>query len=305
MDRHQWQPPVFNAYDDEVWLRDPYLHRVTHNGKTKFHLIHTWGWDHPALFHWESDDLIHWTAANGGTRTDDGKIMLMDGHDGGPVSPTPGHRNSLTTDRPARSISTGPPASATGRCIITVPRKDWLTFSTPAVYFDPGFTAIDMTILKEGDTYYAYYKDERNGEKTIRCATSKSLDPRVQRFEGSTPLLPSRYIEVEGPEVFPAIGGKGWFLYFDKFNGDRGASYTGCTDPSQHKWYPIPDDEIRNPTEVKHGSVEIISTAELEKLLEHFKISLRHEQPRLFSDKEAGHFILSKKTRILFAFRAQ
>ena len=43
--------PVFNAYDDEVWLRDPYLHRVTHNGKTKFHLIHTWGWDHPALFH--------------------------------------------------------------------------------------------------------------------------------------------------------------------------------------------------------------------------------------------------------------
>lgn len=149
--------------------------------------------------------------------------------------------------------------------------KDWLTFSTPAIYFDPGFTAIDMTILKEGDTYYAYYKDERNGEKTIRCATSKSLDPRVQRFEGSTPLLPSRYIEVEGPEVFPAIGGKGWFLYFDKFNGDRGVSYTGCTDPSQHKWYPIPDDEIRNPTEVKHGSVEIISTAELEKLLEHFK----------------------------------
>lgn len=263
--------PVFNAYDDEVWLRDPYLHRVTHNGKTKFHLIHTWGWDHPALFHWESDDLIHWTAANGGTRTDDGKIMLMDGHDGGPVSPNAWapeftydgqtgtfylYWSSRIGDRQVHHYCT---------------TKDWLTFSTPAVYFDPGFTAIDMTILKEGDTYYAYYKDERNGEKTIRCATSKSLDPRVQRFEGSTPLLPSRYIEVEGPEVFPAIGGKGWFLYFDKFNGDRGVSYTGCTDPSQHKWYPIPDDEIRNPTEVKHGSVEIISTAELEKLLEHFK----------------------------------
>ncbi len=263
--------PVFNAYDDEVWLRDPYLHRVTHNGKTKFHLIHTWGWDHPALFHWESDDLIHWTAANGGTRTDDGKIMLMDGHDGGPVSPNAWapeftydgqtgtfylYWSSRIGDRQVHHYCT---------------TKDWLTFSTPAVYFDPGFTAIDMTILKEGDTYYAYYKDERNGEKTIRCATSKSLDPRVQRFEGSTPLLPSRYIEVEGPEVFPAMGGKGWFLYFDKFNGDRGVSYTGCTDPSQHKWYPIPDDEIRNPTEVKHGSVEIISTAELEKLLEHFK----------------------------------
>ena len=141
----------------------------------------------------------------------------------------------------------------------------------PDVYFDPGFTAIDMTILKHGGTYYAYYKDERNGEKTIRCATSKSLDPNVQRFEGDTPILPSRYIEVEGPEVFPALGGKSWFLYFDKFNGDRGTSFARCADPSRHQWYPVPDGEIRNPTDVKHGSVVIISEKELERLQEHYR----------------------------------
>ena len=61
-------------------------------------------------------------------------------------------------------------------------------------------------------------------------------------------------------------------LYFDKFNGDRGVSYTGCTDPSQHKWYPIPDDEIRKSYGSENTAVwKIISTAELEKLLEHFK----------------------------------
>ena len=278
---------------------------VTHNGKTKFHLIHTWGWDHPALFHWESDDLIQWTAANGGTRTDDGKIMLMDGHDGGPVSPN-AWAPEFTSDGQTGTFYLYWSSRIGDRQVHHYcTTKDWLTFSTPAVYFDPGFTAIDMTILKEGDTYYAYYKDERNGEKTIRCATSKSLDPRVQRFEGSTPLLPSRYIEVEGPEVFPAIGGKGWFLYFDKFNGDRGVSYTGCTDPSQHKWYPIPDDEIRNPTEVKHGSVEIILPPNWRSF---WNISNKPEtnKARLFSDKEVGHFIsYLKKHAFYLLFRAQ
>lgn len=263
--------PVFNAYDDEICLRDPYIRRVTHNGETKYHLVHTWGWDHPALFHWESNDLIHWTAANGGSHPDDGKIMLMDGHKGGPVSPN-AWAPEFTYDEQTGTFYLYWSSRIGNRQVHHYcTTKDWLTFSTPAVYFDPGFTAIDMTILKDGDTYYAYYKDERNGEKTIRCATSKSLDPRVQRFVGSVPLLPSRYIEVEGPEVFPAIGDKGWFLYFDKFNGDRGVSYTGCTDPSQNKWYPIPDADIQNPTDVKHGSVEIISSAELEKLLNYYK----------------------------------
>ncbi|MCD8318810.1 MAG: glycoside hydrolase family 43 protein [Paraprevotella sp.] len=263
--------PVFDAYDEQVWLRDPYLRRVTHNGKTRYHLVHTWGWDHPALFHWESDDLIHWTAANGGTHTDDGKIRLMDGHDGGPVSPN-AWAPEFTYD-PADSLFYLYWSSSIGGRQIHhyCTTKDWLTFSTPAVYFDPGFTAIDMTILHDGDTYYAYYKDERNGEKTIRCATSKSLDPKVQRFEGSTPLLPSKYIEVEGPEVFQAMGDKGWFLYFDKFNGDKGVSYSRCRDPSQNKWYPVPDGEIRNSTDVKHGSVEIILLDELNKILSYYK----------------------------------
>ena len=263
--------PVFAAYDNGIWLRDPYLQRVTRNGKSRFHLVHTWGWDHPAIFHWESDDLIHWTAANGSTRTEDGKVMLMDGSKGGPQSPN-AWAPEFTYDETADIFYLYWSSRIGDRQVHHYcTTRDWLEFSTPAVYFDPGFTAIDMTILKAGGTYYAYYKDERNGEKTIRCATSKSLDPNVQRFEGDTPILPSRYIEVEGPEVFPALGGKSWFLYFDKFNGDRGTSFARCADPSRHQWYPVPDGEIRNPTDVKHGSVVIISEKELERLQEHYR----------------------------------
>lgn len=45
--------PVF---DPGVRLRDPFLRRV--NGV--FHLVHTIGWDHPAIGHWTSKDLVHW-----------------------------------------------------------------------------------------------------------------------------------------------------------------------------------------------------------------------------------------------------
>lgn len=259
--------PIFCAYDENIWLRDPYMHRVTHNGVTKFHLIHTWGWDNPAIFHWESTDLIHWTAANGGTTTEDGKVWVMDGKEGRPSAPN-AWAPEFTYDNESETFFLYWSSRIDNRHIHHYcTTKDWIEFSTPAVYFDPGFTAIDMTILKYGDTYYSYYKDERNGEKTILCATSKSLDPNIDRFEGHTPIIPSTYIEVEGPEVFPAMGGDGWFLYFDKFNGDKGISYVQCTDPSQGKWYPLPDREIKNPTDVKHGSVEIISLQELETVL--------------------------------------
>ena len=259
--------PIFCAYDEKIWLRDPYMHRVTHDGVSKFHLVHTWGWDNPAIFHWESTDLLHWTAANGGTSTEDGKVWLMDGKEGRPSAPN-AWAPEFTYDSENEIFYVYWSSRIGNRQIHHYcTTKDWINFSTPAVYFDPGFTAIDMTILKYGDTYYGYYKDERNGEKTILCATSKSLDPNVECFEGHAAIIPSAYIEVEGPEVFPAIGDNGWFLYFDKFNGDKGLSYVQCADPSQGKWYPIPDREIENPSEVKHGSVEIISLEELKKVL--------------------------------------
>ena len=46
--------PVFDA---KVRLRDPFVNRA----QGKFRMVHTKGWDHPTIFHWESTDLIHWT----------------------------------------------------------------------------------------------------------------------------------------------------------------------------------------------------------------------------------------------------
>lgn len=259
--------PVFDAFDKNIWLRDPYMKRVVKNGISTFHLVHTWGWDNPAIFHWESTDLIHWKAANGGVTNDDGKIFVMDGKNGNSLGPNawaPEFIYDSSTELFYIFWSSNTGGYQKHHYCTT---KDWLSFSPSAVLFDPGFTAIDLTILPYEGTYYGFYKDERGGQKRIRLATTKSLDPTIQAFEGSKDVLTGGYsVEVEGPEVFKAIGQNKWFLYWDKFINDQGVSYAFSSNPVTEKWYMIPDSLVTNPSQVKHGSVEIISKKELEVL---------------------------------------
>lgn len=269
--------PVFEAFDPTINIRDPYLKRVTCNGKTKFRLVHTMGWSNPAVFHWESDDLIHWKAANGGTTGEDGKIYVMDGKNGNATAdnawaPEFSYDPKTETFYMFWASDTGIGAQVHYYCTT----KNWLSFSPSKIYFDPGFSAIDMSILYHDGVYYGFYKDERNGQKKIRLATSNSLDPNIDVFKGEMDLFPGYAIEVEGPETFKAIGENKWFLYQDKFINDRGVSYASTTDPGSGEWQMIPDEEVVNPTDVKHGSVEIISADELSTLLDHF-------------DKRKGH----------------
>jgi hypothetical protein len=266
--------PVFNAYDDKIWLRDPCMKKVTRNGVTKYHLVHTWGWDNPTIFHWESTDLIHWTAANGGTSTSDGKIPVMDGKNGNGTSKN-AWAPEFTFDAQTATYyiywASNNGAGYMQHFYCTT--KDWLTFTPSALYFDPGITTIDMTIINFKGLYYAFYKGEGVQKGKIKVATSKSLDPAVQRFIGTTNALPESYITpAEGPSVFKMIGGKSWCIYWDKFVGDLGLSYATSTNPSvSANWSVMSDEQIVNPTKGRHGSVEIISGKELKALLDFYK----------------------------------
>ena len=259
---------VFTAYDDKVWMRDPYLNKVTRHGTTTYHLVHTWGWDNPAIFHWQSDDLIHWTAADGGTTTDSGKIYVMDGKEGRPEAPNAWAPEFTYVPEEDMFYIYWSSRVDNRQLHYVTSTRDWLTFTTPRPLFDPGFTAIDLTVVPEDGLFYGYYKDERNGKKTILCATTSNLDPAVDVFNGTSRMLPDDYnIEVEGPTVFRRIGGNGYIGYFDKFNGDAGLSYMQCTSLAKGDWQLIPDANTHNVPEVKHGSVVVISREELLPLL--------------------------------------
>ena len=259
--------PVFCAFDESVWMRDPFLQKVERGGKTTYHLVHTWGWDNPAIFHWESDDLVNWHATGGGRDTESGKVYVMDGRDGRPEAPNAWapeftyvpeedmfyvYWSSRVNDRQVHYVSR---------------TRDWKEFTVAQVMFDPGMTAIDLTVVPCGGRFYGFYKDERNGRKTILRAEASSLDPAVDGLKGVEFVLPEDYPEeVEGPSVFPRIGGKGWIGYFDEFNGDKGLGFAYIDDLTK-PWEIIPKTRVTNVPDVKHGSVIIVSRSEAQGVL--------------------------------------
>jgi len=266
--------PVFDAYNSNIWLRDPYLKRVIKDGVAKFHLVHTWGWDNPAIFHWESSDLITWKAANGGITVNDGKVFVMDGKNGNASSKNawaPEFTYDSTNDVFYIYWTSDNGSGYLQHHYCTT--KDWVTFTPSSLLFDPGFTAIDLTVLKYNNIYYGFYKDERDGQKRIRLATTSSLDPGISKFSGTTVVFPDYNTAVEGPEIFKAIGEDKWFLYWDKFVNNQGVSFATNNNPSSLNWSFIPDNQIKNPSEVRHGSVEIISKDELIRILNQYNLA--------------------------------
>lgn len=251
--------PVFCAFDDRIWMRDPYMQRVDKDGNTTYHLVHTWGWDNPAIFHWESSDLKNWHAADGGTDTDSGKIYVMDGKNGNPSSPNAwAPEFTYVPEEDLYYVYWS--SRVDGRQLHYVTwTKDWLNFSTPQVLFDPGITAIDLTVVPHDGKYYGFYKDERNGKKTILRAVTTSLNPEVDTFKGVEEVYPEGFnTEVEGPSVFRKYDGSGWIAYSDEFNGDKGLIFAECDD-LEGPWRIIPKDKITNVPDVKHGSVIKVS----------------------------------------------
>ncbi|MDE7436905.1 MAG: glycoside hydrolase family 43 protein [Muribaculaceae bacterium] len=289
---------VFNAYDNSTALRDPFAARVTRNGKSKFHLVHTWGWDHPAIFHWESDDLINWKATDGTTNPESAKIWLMDGKNGRPTAPNAWAPEFFYEPEEdlfyiywaSRQTIDGRQQEVHHYCTT----RDWREFSEPEVLFYPGYTAIDLTVLKYGDTYYGFYKDERDGKKCIMARTSKSLNPNVDKFDNEVNLFPTYKTLVEGPETFPLIGGGGYMMYYDKFNDSSGLSYATTADPSTLSWTQIPDSEVTNPTGVRHGSVQIISRDELAKILAEYDYTPLTLLPAADEEPQTWYYTTSK-----------
>ena len=252
------QNPVFNAYDNNIQIRDPFMQKV--NGK--FHLVHTKGWDNEEIFHWESTDAITWTGANGGTTTADGEVQAI------PVGSAPnawapeffyedGTYYVFWTTRNYEGVSR--------ERILYRTTTDWEEFSSVGILFDPGQPVIDLTITKSGNTYYGFYKTESgpHNQRHTLAATGNS----ITSLSGTTDILPT-VRGVEGPQVLRLIGGNEWILYYDFFavhNRTWGASIsTNLTN-----WTEIvPDPDF--PPDVRHGSVTIITRPELVRILTHY-----------------------------------
>ncbi|MBE7174052.1 MAG: glycoside hydrolase family 43 protein [Williamsia sp.] len=145
--------------------------------------------------------------------------------------------------------------------------KDWKTFTPAKVLFQPPYSVIDGTLLKDKDTYYLFHKEEEFGvltgeRRAIRVATSKNMEGPYTVVEGDLNKGQIAPTITEGPSVMKDPIKKGWLLYYDfPMADDFGVSYS---EDLQH-W--TVEKDVSFPPDARHGSVSVITIEEAKKLL--------------------------------------
>jgi len=151
--------------------------------------------------------------------------------------------------------------------------RDWKTFTTAKVLFNPPYSVIDGTLIKNGKIYYLFHKEEEFGIKTgerrgIRVATSNKIEGPYQIYSG--PLNKGQIAPTitEGPSVMKDPFTSGWLLLYDYPMADR---YGISRSKDLMNWKII--EKISIPPDARHGSVSKLTAGEAEALRKAFTSS--------------------------------
>jgi beta-xylosidase len=147
--------------------------------------------------------------------------------------------------------------------------RDFYTFSEPVIWQDAGMSRIDSTVLKEGDLYFRFTKDEGAGGTgctDIIQESSANLRSTLESWDLITACIgrKANTKAVEGPTVFKSnskdINGEKFYLFVDEYV-DRGYIPLATSDISNPNWTVPPSFDL--PTNPRHGTVLPVTAAEL------------------------------------------
>jgi hypothetical protein len=153
---------------------------------------------------------------------------------------------------------------------------DFVTFSEPRVWIDvrrgPGYGTIDSTVVRHGDAYHRFTKDEHPEIMQVFQERSPELFRGTTDAAGSAWELVAERIgsdhvsHAEGPIVVPSLVDDRWFLLLDwpPYGGGEGYVLFETDDLDSGRWTPAD----RLPPRFRHGSIIPITAAEREHLLE-------------------------------------
>ncbi len=139
--------------------------------------------------------------------------------------------------------------------------NDFVTASAPQTFFDPGYDAIDGTLVSVGGVNYLYYKNNTNS--TLLGTRSNSLTPGS--FRGYTGAIsPGR--GVEAPNIVKSNTAAVWSMWGDTWspNGRFFCWQTG--DLAAGSWTLLNDRAYTQPLNSKHPGLTPITATELANL---------------------------------------
>lgn len=137
--------------------------------------------------------------------------------------------------------------------------RDFMSFSSPRLFFDPGYRCIDGMILRLRDTgYVLFFKDEREEFKVLRYASAESAGGP---YRDISPPLPGD--GVEGPSAIHI--GEEIFVYYDHYRVPR---YYGALRSTGLKgWEDLAERQCW-PRGHRHGTVLRVNPSLIEHLLQ-------------------------------------
>ncbi|MFF8845208.1 immunoglobulin-like domain-containing protein [Streptomyces sp. NPDC015127] len=273
--------PVLISTQGDKGVRDPFVIRSPEGDR--FYLIATdlrmhgsGDWDAAQrtgskyIEVWESTDLVHWS--------DQRHVRVAPDTAGNTWAPEAYYDESLGAyvvfwaSKLYDEADTGHSGSTYNRMMYATTR-DFHTFTQPRVWKDPGYSVIDSTVIKEGNTYYRFTKDERNNTSTTPCSkfvieekATRLLDPDwdfVAECIGKGDATSPGIARGEGPTVFKSNTEDRWYLFIDEFGG-RGYVPFETTDLESGRWTMSKDYAL--PQSPRHGTVLPITRSELDRL---------------------------------------
>ena len=241
-------------------IRDPYIGR---DKDGNFIILATEGFDNPNIYIWKSNDLIE-----------------MNEHSLVKVA-YPNEHLKLTGQRAwAPEFTYVPkedcyyvyfsdPLDEDSGSIYFVKTKDFINFSYPKSLLNVGYPIIDGTIICVDGINYMFYKDEREGAKTIFYARSNDLTLGFGKAYDNRFIFEQK--EIEGPFVFKNIHGDNYYLYVDNYPNQKFyvASFNNLGENADFNW--LSEEEYQLPSEqTRHGSVIPVTQKELDRILDNY-----------------------------------
>ncbi|KAL5121593.1 hypothetical protein ACEQ8H_000665 [Pleosporales sp. CAS-2024a] len=138
---------------------------------------------------------------------------------------------------------------------------DFVTFSEPVVWQDAGTSRIDSTVIKEGNVFYRFTKDEGasgTGCSDIIQERSTSLEATLSSWSRVAACIGKNAgtSAVEGPTVFKAnpndVHGQKFYLFVDEYSG-RGYIPLETADIANPSWKISASYKL--PASPRHGTV--------------------------------------------------
>ena len=137
--------------------------------------------------------------------------------------------------------------------------KDFITYTPARLFFDPGYSVIDATIVQKGKgDYVLVFKDNTRRQRNIKAAFSdRPGGPYQHDSSAFTPEF------TEGPTVTRA--GQDWLIYYDMY---RAKKY-GAMKTRDFRTFTDITDSVTVPVGHKHGTIVMTDRKTLKRLQKH------------------------------------